>query len=498
MEKGKTFKWTRMQQICIAILGLVFFTVIIFIQVPSCDDHFFRVWEFSSLKDMFLLHPSNLTGATFIPQNGRYLGNILGLFLSRTYAGMPGNIIRTVIVVSGILAMTLLIGRILNLSGRVWILLMLLILMTLVHLYVQVYHWTAGFANYFPPVVGFLALLYCLKACPKQKGVLVLVLCLAVATQLFTEPMTVYTFSFFSVWCLRQKVKGEAIPDVLKVIWVGVFIGAIFMFSYPGYYNTQERYGSVGLGDSLETLRALSFDVVISNVFLWIVAIFEMSRLKCHSLKVQRGILVLYIPFFVYSLARVFFVITGQASYRRLDIVAASLFMVLIIAQILNIKRSKIKTYCLIWLSSILFINGMLLFLSPISARCAYISFTLTVLWVMDLVSHIPLQVDAEKSVRGFLVVASVAACFYCGFLALKFYQNYQVYCEMNAYLEREMGKKSEALYLPEYENDWLIWEGNPLIYYLYSIYYETPRDVYLEVVPYDYWKSEFNNCTKV
>ena len=80
MEKGKTFKWTRMQQICIAIFGLVFFTVIISIQVPSCDDHFFRVWEFSSLKDMFLLHPSNLTGATFIPQNGRYLGNILGLF----------------------------------------------------------------------------------------------------------------------------------------------------------------------------------------------------------------------------------------------------------------------------------------------------------------------------------------------------------------------------------------------------------------------------------
>ena len=60
------------------LLGLLF--------VPECDDCYFVYWTFDSVKDWLLTRPVT-EGATIVgvPENGRYLGNLLGVLQGKLY-----------------------------------------------------------------------------------------------------------------------------------------------------------------------------------------------------------------------------------------------------------------------------------------------------------------------------------------------------------------------------------------------------------------------------
>lgn len=62
----------------LALLGLLF--------VPECDDCYFVYWSFDSLRDWLLTRPST-AGAEIVgvPENGRYLGNLLGVLQGKLY-----------------------------------------------------------------------------------------------------------------------------------------------------------------------------------------------------------------------------------------------------------------------------------------------------------------------------------------------------------------------------------------------------------------------------
>ena len=64
----------------LALLGLLF--------VPECDDCYFVYWSFDSLRDWLLTRPST-AGAEIVgvPENGRYLGNLLGVILHDAVLG---------------------------------------------------------------------------------------------------------------------------------------------------------------------------------------------------------------------------------------------------------------------------------------------------------------------------------------------------------------------------------------------------------------------------
>ena len=122
-------------------LGAILFGVVICILgIPCSDDYFFQAWEFANWKDQFLLHPSNSPMYTFVPQNGRYLGNILGLYLGRTYDTMLGMCIRILFMGGCMYMLWWLICRICRLDRTVSMLLCVLLVLSPVHFYTQIYY----------------------------------------------------------------------------------------------------------------------------------------------------------------------------------------------------------------------------------------------------------------------------------------------------------------------------------------------------------------------
>ena len=76
----------------LALLGLLF--------VPECDDCYFVYWSFDSLRDWLLTRPST-AGAEIVgvPENGRYLGNLLGVLQGKLYfIPVVGPILRGVLM----------------------------------------------------------------------------------------------------------------------------------------------------------------------------------------------------------------------------------------------------------------------------------------------------------------------------------------------------------------------------------------------------------------
>ena len=189
----------------------------------------------------------------------------------------------------------------------------------------------------------------------------------------------------------------------------------------------------------------------------------------------------------IYGLVRIVQVTVGTASYRRLDIAFAALFCLLLLATFINLERNPFRIKCLIWLASLFLINGMLLFLSPISARCAFISFTLILMWTMDMAYG-----QEQKGVLPVWLKSLLAAA--CGAYAIGllacYWQNHKVYTEMSVYAQMRLEEGADTLYLPMYERDWLIQDGNSLIYYMYSYYRVAPGDVQIVLVPYEDWEK--------
>ena len=89
----------------LALLGLLF--------VPECDDCYFVYWSFDSLRDWLLTRPSTAgVEIVGVPENGRYLGNLLGVLQGKLYfIPVVGPILRGVLMGGALWALVYLLAR---------------------------------------------------------------------------------------------------------------------------------------------------------------------------------------------------------------------------------------------------------------------------------------------------------------------------------------------------------------------------------------------------
>ena len=91
------------------LLGLLF--------VPECDDCYFVYWRFDSLADWLLTRPSPPAGVSEdvivgVPENGRYLGNLLGVLQGKLYfVPWAGPLLRGALMGGALCALVFLLSR---------------------------------------------------------------------------------------------------------------------------------------------------------------------------------------------------------------------------------------------------------------------------------------------------------------------------------------------------------------------------------------------------
>lgn len=471
------------------IFAVAFVIAVTCLCIPTCDDHFFRIWEFASLEDFFLLHPCNWGGYLFaVPHNGRYLGNALGFLLARSY-GSAWGLLRILVMAGGPIALYCLIQKLF--FQKYPVLTMLLLLLMPVNLYTQAVHWAAGYANYFVPVLGLLVV-FCLLRIEKLRAVhYALGMTAAFLTQLFAEHVTVY-LAVVLLLCVLGNLYRKRESRLTVCMFAAAAAGAMVMFSNAGYHTVNsDAYRQIGLETVMGTARVLAYDVIIGNGVILLLAgvcFFLLLRREGRVSSLKRILLAGYGFLAAYALLRTVRFSLALESYRRLDLFMAAFALLLL----LYFTASTMRVYrkeALFYLGSVCFINGMLLFLSPISARCTFVSFVLLVLYGITLAKEARLSQCAEG--KRLCLLFAVMGALYGGYLLFCYAQNYKVQYEWEKYCAAQQEAQAKERYVPALPYPHLVYESNSLIYYIFSIYDKEPGDIYFELWDYGRWVRE-------
>lgn len=196
----------------------IFYAVIASLLILSGDD-----WAWGSEEGWSRLENG------FDYYNGRYLGNIIEIFITRS---LLFRIAMYALVNTGIVYVTwLLLNRKFNIP-----LIMLLIISMPISIYGETYGWLAGFANYNTSLLAILYILYVAKKKQPKMIELFFVGIIAFLGQFFVENVSVASVVMAVIGLLLALFYKE--KKAVFIVWLmGATVGAYIMFSNTAYHT---------------------------------------------------------------------------------------------------------------------------------------------------------------------------------------------------------------------------------------------------------------------
>lgn len=256
---------------CRAVVYLFFFAVVFLIAywTPYCHDE----WKWGLPERLALMKRG------FANYNGRYLGDILSIIITR-------SVLAKTLIMSGVLTGILYVmdrgimarGTKENQGERLFLLLFAVCLLFVLPqtLYAQSYGWSAAFVNFVPPVLLFLLYynwtedLYCKedKEVRSSAGKSILAFLLALATQLFSEHITLFVLLYGAWVIVVSAVRRRKVALPYLTYFAGALAGALLMFSNGAYKKAAAGKGYKAISVSLASMYHQLCDVILDNLFL--------------------------------------------------------------------------------------------------------------------------------------------------------------------------------------------------------------------------------------
>lgn len=212
-------------------LGIFAIAFYIFFNTPYCHDE----WKWGIQQNLDMLR----TG--FKNYNGRYLGNILALIITRSILAKAG--ILALIFIGMLATMHKLCRK--EEEKQNWVLLIFLTLLVWMvpdTLYQQIYGWPAAFVNFVPSIPLFLIYfnwtrdIYYEGEIEKHSvGKIVISFIMAVAMQLFSENITLYVVAYSFWLILIAAIRYKRVFAMHLSFLLGSISGAAIMFSNGAY-----------------------------------------------------------------------------------------------------------------------------------------------------------------------------------------------------------------------------------------------------------------------
>lgn len=240
------------------ILFFAAVTLIAFLFVPSADD-----WGWGSSYGLKLLENR------FDGYNGRYLGNIFAIALTRMPVLLP------FIKSFTITAVLRYIIRYSETDDKSFMFLSASILIIPTSLLTQGFIWTAGFSNYYISALIIIAG-FSMITSGRKKSIpeLVLILIISVSGQLFMETYTLFAAAL-SALILVVKFRKEKKADAACIVhFIGCIIGAVIMFTNSAYViiaNGEDKYQKITVGSEEKSFITTCFERLFSDVLYNIV-----------------------------------------------------------------------------------------------------------------------------------------------------------------------------------------------------------------------------------
>lgn len=457
------------------LLGLFFLLGLLF--VPECDDCYFVYWRFASIKDFLLTKPvTEGLPVVGVPANGRYLGNVLGVFQGKLYF-TPFGFIRGLFFGGALAGLTALLGRRFSDRGEGGIALAFsLVVLAPRGIWQQVYSWGAGFVNYLLPMVGILILLELVE---RERPPLWACFLLAAGCCLFLEPVTILlclgciVFFLYTCFCNRDR-RTAALSAAL-----GALSGTIVMFTSPGYAQVNSDTRSVGLELIWRNLTVIMTDALIrpAAVTALISALLVLLlRRQGSSWKPWAAVLT---PIHLVCIADTLRdCVRGYGSYTTKRLLLACVLAGLWVVMLALWQGGQTRAQVIAGVLALCALNGPLLVVSPVESRNLFPSYVVLVV----IAALLWREMGGVSSLR----LAWIPGLLACVLLIGVYGANFMVYHQRldSARIQAAQGVETITLPLVPFTG-WTVNEQAAKGDICYLVYREVPWDVTFQFVPY-------------
>lgn len=445
--------------------------------------------------------------------NGRYLGNLLVLVLTRY------RIIRAIIISLFLTLITCFISKIVDKKNiTVFLLISLLMVLTPQPLFRQAIAWTSGFANYVPPILATIIWIYLIKDLFENRSIkmskwwLIPTFLFGVGSCLFMEHVTIYLIclSIFSiVYCLIKKIKLNCNQFSFLI---GNVLGAILMFQNEAYHHvfkgddfyrkipkhefilqSIKRYFTTVYDNLVMNNTIILIIICISLVFIFYKLIYKNKKIK--NIRICKISLSIIIFYSMYSLISEFFPnweIFGLI-YKVMEGILTGIYFIALLVFILFIPNNVLKKKLYFFIGSIILMTLPLMIVSPVTPRCFYPMYILWIIVCLLLVLECFRYIKCEEFYKtlNFIICSMITiGMFYTGCII---YSAYHVTNRMISYIEIQKKNNITELIIPKtvYENymkhPYPHTEQN---YKRFKIYYGIPQNVDIKIVDYNIWHN--------
>lgn len=338
--------------------------------------------------------------------NGRYVGNLLALILTRS------RLLRALFIAIILLAVVILISKICKKNKLAPYITIILLFTLSVYVLKQTVTWTAGFVNYVVPVVGILYFLYLNGLNDKphfKKYTYLFMLPLGIINCLFMENLTLFNVLlalYFVVYPICKKEK----PFKCNVLYlIGAIIGCIIMFTNKVYFQIAgggDIYGNRSFDNTLYTffekfVSIISKNLVFDNIFIiLLVSICLLSIIKKAKEKKWLKNILTFVIFGYTSYAIIFnFIDMEYLFLNYTNIFNAFLTFIYIIAVFITtifiIKDNKTLLFLLI---CIVVMVAPLFVVNPIQSRCMFPPYILLIIYSLILMEKTNINFEKIKN----------------------------------------------------------------------------------------------------
>ena len=403
----------------------VFFILFVYLgyKAPYCLDE----WKWGLPQRMELMKRG------FSGYNGRYLGNILVLLITRSEVAKTLVISVCMVLVVWLMEVSVRRKSFSEKDKSDPILLLSIILLLLAvpaSLYGQSYGWPAAFVNYEVPVPLFLVYfiwteeLYRKKAEKYSCFQTFAVIPLGICVQLFSENITIIVAAY-ALWMLVYTAVRYRKIYLIEVNYLcSAILGAVLMFSNSAYSSAAvhngKTYKSIDMsaGILLQRFAARIWtNLVLNNWVLTVIFTVLLTVLILKKRKQSFAAAEMLVVFWGYSAYSILHKICPEWTFAGTQAVDRGIMALLSIVFFINVllcvwmftEKEERLSICITYLGSLAFATPLIA-ADPIGPRCFYISYVFEVLAAVKILQYL-LKKREEIQVFYPALILAVAVC---------------------------------------------------------------------------------------
>ncbi|MGL4848761.1 MAG: DUF6056 family protein [Clostridium sp.] len=446
----------------------------------------------------------------FRDYNGRYLGNIVVLILTRS------NILRTVVITLTLYGLIYLGRKYIveentKITG-IYLMALLLVFMPR-DVWMQSVVWTAGYSNYvISMLLIFIYFIYTKKIFKEEVPVfkntfIIPLFILGIATTLFVEHVTLYCVAMGIFVIIFTKIRFKKIYATNISYLVGSIFGTFLMFSNGAYSKIAEgteTYRSIPKSGGFITkafesyfkvvYKQLAYNNVVLNIAMAIIIV--VIAMKFIDMGKERAILAKGIMFIIVAYATYSTIGVLNPEWKMLlkytdvfnGIFSIVYYLALIGAGILFIENAEQKRKTLFLLGSLAILVGPLFFVNPIGPRCFFGNYIIFILIVAE---FFEIAIGTKKS-NGLKTVMIGMIGVQMIFLFSVYGYIYKINNERLKAVKIGIETKQEEIIIPKLPYKKYVWTGDPFSFWTdrFKLFYSIPEEVKVKTVELKAWKK--------